>query len=182
VAKKRVGVLEDHKRVGNRLKSPWLTEFNFQFVSHVDEVLPEIVLLGLLNDAHGYARGAQLSLALARALTAIDEPPDPLLSVFGGCSAAKIKQVSVFHSVAIFSFTKSEAGLARTALSRILEATGDQQKYELSKLIIERMENFALNPAHVAGWSTRKLDTIKAAFIATMFTNGIRDDADLMLF
>jgi hypothetical protein len=95
VAKKRVGVLEDHKRVGNRLKSPWLTEFNFQFVSHVDEVLPEIVLLGLLNDAHGYARGAQLSLALARALTAIDEPPDPLLSVFGGCSAAKIKQVGV---------------------------------------------------------------------------------------
>lgn len=95
MAKKRGGVLEDHKRVGNRLKSPWLTEFNFQFVSHVDEILPEIILLGLLNDVHGYARGAELSLALGKALIAIDEPPDPLLSVFGGCSEISIEEIAV---------------------------------------------------------------------------------------
>jgi hypothetical protein len=51
--------------------------------------------LGLLNDVHGYARGAELSLALARALTAIDEFPDPILSVFGDCSEAKLKEVAV---------------------------------------------------------------------------------------
>jgi hypothetical protein len=54
--------------------------------------------------------------------------------------------------------------------------------YELSKLIIERMENFVLNPAHVETWSTRKLATIKGAFTATMLANGIQDDPDLMLF
>ena len=94
MANKRRGVLEDHKRVGRRLKSPWLTEFNFQFVSHVDEVLPEILLLGLLNDAHGYARGAELSLTLSKALIAVGESPDPLLSVFGGLSKARIKKIA----------------------------------------------------------------------------------------
>lgn len=95
MAKKRGRVLEDHKRVGNRLKSRWLTEFNFQFVSYVDEVLPDIIVLGLLNDAHGYARGAELALALSKALIAVDEEPDPLLSVFGECSDSRIDEIAV---------------------------------------------------------------------------------------
>jgi hypothetical protein len=66
--KKFEGVLEGHQIVGKRLKADFLTKMNFQFVSYVDEVIPEIVLLGLLNDAHGYQIGAELSLKLTRAL------------------------------------------------------------------------------------------------------------------
>ena len=91
---KRSGVLDDHKRVGNRLKSAWLTEFNFQFTSYIDDVLPEISLLGLLNDAHGYARGAELSLALGTALESIGARPAPILSVIGQCSDADLGQVA----------------------------------------------------------------------------------------
>lgn len=94
MTKKRSGVLDEHKRIGNRLKSPWLTEFNFQFVSYIDEVLPEIVLLGLFNNAYGYARGAELSLALGTALDAIGALPAPLLSIIGKCSGAEMDQIA----------------------------------------------------------------------------------------
>jgi len=90
--------------------------------------------------------------------------------------------LSVFHSVAIFSFTKSEAQLADLALARVFHTTGEQQKYELSKLLLERMENFALNPQRVSSWSGHKLDTIKSAYRATLLVNGIQDHPELMLF
>jgi len=115
----------------------------------------------------------------ASCLFSIDEVPfeDGVLRV-----SLNILPVSVFHSVAVFSYTKGEAPLARLALSRVLEASGTAQMYELSKLVVERMENFALNPAHVARWSKEKLETIKTEFTATMLMNGIKDDANLMLF
>lgn len=117
--------------------------------------------------------------AAASCLFSIDEVPfeEDVLRV-----SLNVLPLSVFHSVAIFSYTKAEAPLARLALSRILRANGEQQTYELSKLIIERMENFALNPAHVARWKKEKLDAIKDAFTSTMFAHGIHDDANLMLF
>lgn len=115
----------------------------------------------------------------ASCLFSIDEVPfeDDVLRV-----SLNILPLSIFHSVAIFSYTKDEAPLARLALARILETSGDQQAYELSKLIVERMENFALNPAYVGRWTKEKLDTIKGAFAATMIRNGIQDDPNLMLF
>ncbi|GLV20488.1 hypothetical protein TomMM35A_03480 [Sphingobium sp. TomMM35A] len=64
-------VLDGHKKIGNRLKPEFLTKINFQFVSYVDNTIPEIILLGLLNDAHGYARGAELSLALSQSILKI---------------------------------------------------------------------------------------------------------------
>jgi len=94
VTKKRGGVLDDHRKIGNRLKSPWVTQFDWQFVSYIDESLPEIILLGLLNDAHGYARGAELSFALSNALLTIGDESAPLLSFLGECSAANIQQIA----------------------------------------------------------------------------------------
>lgn len=95
MAKSRGGVLKDHKQVGKRLKSPWLTEFNWSFVSYIDEILPEIVLLGLLNEFHGFARGAELTLALSKAVLATDDARTALLSDLGECSRAQIAQVTV---------------------------------------------------------------------------------------
>lgn len=86
------------------------------------------------------------------------------------------------HTIAIFSYTSRDAALARAALDRIFRAEGVHQMYELSKLMIERMENFVLSPTHLRGWSASKRDAVKAAFLRTLFTNGIEDDAQLMLF
>jgi hypothetical protein len=90
--------------------------------------------------------------------------------------------VSEDKTIAIFSFAKKDAGKARLALDRNLVSTGPLQKYELSKLLIERTENFALSPSHVASWQVDKLKVIKAAFQATLFQNGIGDDERFMLF
>lgn len=90
--------------------------------------------------------------------------------------------ISENETAVIFSYSKADAGRARLALDRIISAQGAQQKYELSKLLIERTENFALSPAFAHGWSVEKLAVIKQAFIDTMFESGIKDDVRLMLF
>jgi hypothetical protein len=90
--------------------------------------------------------------------------------------------VSCEKTVAIFSFAKKDAGKARLALDRTLTSTGFLQKYEISKLLLERTENFAVSPCHVASWSAEKLEAITAAFQETLFENGIKEDERLMLF
>jgi hypothetical protein len=86
------------------------------------------------------------------------------------------------ETVVIFSYSQPDASRARLALDRVISAEGFQQKYELSKLLLERTENFALSPVLVQSWDADKIAAIKHAFVSTMFENGINDDARLMLF
>jgi len=65
---------------------------NFQFVSYIDEVLPEIILLGLLNDAHGYKRGADLSFKLREASSQSCEHSAPIVSDLARFSRDEIQQ------------------------------------------------------------------------------------------
>jgi hypothetical protein len=88
-------VLTGHKRVGNRLKPEFLTKMNFQFVSYVDQTLPEIVLLGLLNDGLGYSRGAELSLLFAEALRACRESAVPLISDLACLTSNEVASVAL---------------------------------------------------------------------------------------
>jgi hypothetical protein len=90
--------------------------------------------------------------------------------------------ISSHKTIAIFSFANKDAVKARLALDRTISSTGAYQKYELSKLLIDRTENFVLSPNHVASWQADKLEAIKSAFQTTLFHNGIGDDERFMLF
>jgi hypothetical protein len=59
----------------------------FHFVSYVDNVVPEIVGIGLFNDAYGYAEGAELTLALSRILLEADDRAVPLIGYLNGLSS-----------------------------------------------------------------------------------------------
>ncbi len=60
-------ILSDHQKVGKRYIPPLLQLGPFSEVKWVDCVLPELLWLGLLNEAYGVAKGAALALRLARA-------------------------------------------------------------------------------------------------------------------
>ena len=68
----------------------------------------------------------------------------------------------------ILSYAASEADKARASLGRILYATGQSQKYELSKHLIAVTENFALNPRLVATWTPERRAAVIAAFQNTI--------------
>jgi hypothetical protein len=56
-------------------------------------------------------------------------------------------------------------------------------RYEISKLIIQRVENFVLSPKHYNSWSADKKKRILEEFERTMTNpDSIQDHEDLMLF
>lgn len=87
------------------------------------------------------------------------------------------------RTLAVFSYTREDRKNARALLDRVLTGADDYQKYELSKLIIMRIENFFLSPRHFLTWSERKKNLIIQQFSKTIFADAkITDDPDLMLF
>jgi hypothetical protein len=68
-------VLSDHKKVGKRFVPPWLQAMSLHEIKWADCILPELLWLGLLNDCYGLAKGADLSLSLARAAIMASAPP-----------------------------------------------------------------------------------------------------------
>jgi len=94
-----------------------------------------------------------------------------------------IMPVSGVETVVVSSYVSDDASMARAALDRLFAASGDYQKYELSKLIIDRIENFVLSPSHFASWSSGKVKIIQDAFVSTILSeNHIPDNSELMLF
>lgn len=57
---RKKGVLDGHKKVGKRFIPPMLQIPHLQQTSFVDDILPELVWIGLLNDQLGYVRGARV--------------------------------------------------------------------------------------------------------------------------
>lgn len=74
-AEARRPVLADHVRIGRRLVPPFLRFAPVGEVKWLDQILPEILWLGLLNARHGEVRGAELGLAVAKAAEKIAKPP-----------------------------------------------------------------------------------------------------------
>lgn len=94
-----------------------------------------------------------------------------------------ILPVSDDKTVAIFSYAKADSGVARRSLDRILDGSEYYQKFELSKLVIKRMENFIVTPPLVRSWSHEKVECIKNAFVQTIKAGvEIEEHQDLMLF
>ncbi|HXC11800.1 MAG TPA: hypothetical protein VNV39_03055 [Stellaceae bacterium] len=89
--------------------------------------------------------------------------------------ALNVLPMSPRKTVAVFAYHNIDAELGRSGLTRVLQATGEQQKYELSKLIIRKMSNFYISPAHFAAWSPGKADRIKAEFVSTVLREHRRD-------
>ncbi len=66
---KRKTVLEGHKKIGTRFIPPMKQLPNMQSTSYVNQMLPELVWIGLINDNIGYVKGARL---IEKVFTAVD--------------------------------------------------------------------------------------------------------------
>jgi hypothetical protein len=83
----------------------------------------------------------------------------------------------------ILSYPKDQEKSVATSLDKILKAGDDKLKYEISKLIIQRVENFVLSPAHYASWSSAKTKLILSEFERSLGeAKEIKDAEDLFLF
>jgi len=61
-------VLADHKQIGKKYIPP-MAQLGFSEILWTDKLVPELLWLGLLNDAHGLQAGADLAISLAKAAT-----------------------------------------------------------------------------------------------------------------
>ncbi len=58
--RKQSGVLAGHKKVGTKFLPPMMQLPNMKSTSYVNQLLPELIWVGLINDNVGYIRGARL--------------------------------------------------------------------------------------------------------------------------
>lgn len=86
------------------------------------------------------------------------------------------------ETTVLFSYSRSHARRAVKYLAPIMQSKGERQKYELSYLLIDRAENFFLNPSVVKGWPEAKKNTIKREFFDTVMDGSPKRVKDLMLF
>lgn len=97
--------------------------------------------------------------------------------------AVNILPVTDDTTIVIFSYARPIAGKVRSSLDRILTASGDHQKYELSKLIIARTSNFIVAPAHFRGWSADKVERLEHSAVESVVVGRDPEEhQDLMLF
>ena len=86
-------------------------------------------------------------------------------------------------TVAVFSYRPIDAPIARSHLQRVLAATGDHQKYELSRILLNHCSNFVLSPAHFESWTERKRAVVKEYFTKTILRGNLDyEHPDLNVF
>jgi len=66
MAKKKQQILKDHKRMGSKFVPPLLQLKGFKEVSYINQILPEIIWMGLINDLVGYKKGVELIAQIAK--------------------------------------------------------------------------------------------------------------------
>ena len=101
----------------------------------------------------------------------IEQPPRVALSIYP----------SGRDVVAVFSTTEAGAHSAFSFLSRVFEASGDYQKYLLSKLVLQCCENFVMAPTHYDQLPDMTKNAIASFFMATWSRN-MWDYEDQKLF
>lgn len=82
--------------------------------------------------------------------------------------AINVFPLSKLSSVAIFSYLPEDAALARVALQPVLSSSGYYQKYLLSKLVLNKCENFVLSPSYFDRWSKEKKVIVERYFVQTL--------------
>lgn len=94
--------------------------------------------------------------------------------------ALNVFPLSQGESVATFSYLKSDLPLVRDGLHKILLSTGDYQKYELSKLILNSCENFVLSPQYFDEWNTEKESGVTSYFLQTLYESNLSFESELL--
>lgn len=59
-------ILEDHKKVGKKLVPPMMHSVPLQETSYIEELLPEIIWMGLIHDELGYHKGIDIIRAFIK--------------------------------------------------------------------------------------------------------------------
>jgi hypothetical protein len=73
------------------------------------------------------------------------------------------------ETFAFFSYIRDDAGPARQLLDRVLRAEPANRTREVSRVILERIQNFAIAPAHFDRFSDAKRNRIRECFLGTLF-------------
>ena len=68
-------VLSDHKRIRKKFIPPFLQSGDFEEVSWIDYVLPELLWLGIINESNDLKVGADLALSLASEADKVNKTP-----------------------------------------------------------------------------------------------------------
>jgi hypothetical protein len=86
-------------------------------------------------------------------------------------------------TVAIISYPAERETEIKASLAKVFDADEKTLKYELAKLVIQRVENFALSPAHYDSWSEDKKVRVLREFEASLKEpKDIADHPDLNIF
>jgi hypothetical protein len=86
--------------------------------------------------------------------------------------------LSETSTVVVFSYRKSDIAIAKEALGRILYSNGMQQRYELSRLILNSCENFVICPDHFDSWSEEKKEEIKSFYLNTIYGSNLSYESE----
>jgi hypothetical protein len=91
--------------------------------------------------------------------------------------------LSQAQSVAVISYPTAQETEVTAALAKVFDADEKSLKYELAKLIIQRVENFTLCPAHYEKWSNDRKARVLREFEANLAEpKEIADHEDLNIF
>jgi hypothetical protein len=94
-----------------------------------------------------------------------------------------IVPLNATKTVAIISYPAEQEASVKASLAKVFDADEKTLKYELAKLIIQRVENFVLSPAHYNSWSADKRARVLREFEASLAEpKQIPDHADLNIF
>jgi hypothetical protein len=86
-------------------------------------------------------------------------------------------------TVAILSYPREQETAVNTSLAEVFDADEKTLKYELAKLLIQRVENYTLSPTHYQSWSADKQARVLREFEASLMeAKEIPDHADLNIF
>jgi hypothetical protein len=86
-------------------------------------------------------------------------------------------------SVGIISYPAEQEAAIKASLAKVFDADEKTLKYELAKLVIQRVENFVISPAHYDSWSEDKRALVLREFEACLAEpKDIPDHPDLNIF
>jgi hypothetical protein len=94
--------------------------------------------------------------------------------------ALNVLPLGARESVIVFSYVRRDAALVKACLSPVLSSTGPQQKYLLSKQILNSCSNFVVSPAHFDSWSSEKRAAITEYFCQTLFESNLEIESELL--
>lgn len=94
-----------------------------------------------------------------------------------------IVPLNATKTVAVISYPTEQRDVVRASLAQVFDADEMTLKYELAKLVIQRVENFAISPAHYDSWSVEKRARVLREFEASLAEpKAVPDHPDLNIF